>query len=86
MKSVRLNSDLQARLKEAAHMAGVSESEFIRAAITERSEATLADRLEGRLTGLIGSIRSKGGRATKAHQRYRELLKRRLPRTPKSRR
>jgi hypothetical protein len=86
MKSVRLDSDLQARLKMAARKTGVSESEFIRAAIAERSDASLADGLEGRLTGLVGAIRSKGGRATKAHERYRELLKRRSPRTPKSRR
>ena len=85
MKSVRLDADLQARLKEAARTAGVSESEFIRAAIDERSDATLANGLEGRLTGLIGAINSKGGRATKAHQRYRELLKRRSARTSKSR-
>ena len=86
MKSVRLDSDLQARLKEAARTAGASESEFIRAAIAERVEATLADRLEGRLTGLVGAIRSKGGRAVDAHNRYRELLKRRSTRTAKSRR
>ncbi len=85
MKSVRLDADLQARLKEAARTAGVSESEFIRAAIDERSGATLARGLEGRLTGLIGTINSKGGRATKAHERYRELLKRRSARAPKSR-
>ncbi len=70
----------------AARTAGVSESDFIRAAIAERSDATLADGLEGRLTGLVGAIRSRGGRATKAHQRYTELLKRRSARTPKSRR
>jgi predicted transcriptional regulator len=86
MKSVRLDSDLQARLKMAARTAGVSESEFIRAAIAEHSDATLADGLEGRLTGLVGAIRSKGGRAIEAHQRYRELLKRRSARIPKSRR
>jgi Ribbon-helix-helix protein, copG family len=85
VKSVRLDADLQARLKEAARTAGVSESEFIRAAIDERSDATLAHGLEGRLTGLIGTIKSKGGRANKAHLRYRELLKRRSARTPKSR-
>lgn len=86
MKSVRLDPDLQARLKEAARTAGVSESEFIRAAIADRSAATLADRLEGSLTGLVGAIRSKGGRAGKAHERYRELLKQRSARTPRSRR
>lgn len=85
MKSVRLDPNLQARLKAAARTAGVSESEFIRAAIDERSDATLADGLEGRLTGLVGTINSKGGRARGAHQRYRELLKRRSARTSKPR-
>lgn len=65
-------------------MAGVTESEFIRAAIDERSEATLAAGLESELTGLVGVVRTKGGRASNAHQRYRELLKRRAAGTPKS--
>jgi hypothetical protein len=67
-------------------MAGVTESEFIRAAIDERSEATLGAGLESRLIGLVGAVRTKGGRAPNAHQRYRELLKRRTARTLKSRR
>lgn len=86
MKSVRLDSHLEARLREAAHLAGVTESEFIRAAIEERSEATLAGVLESQLGGLIGAIRSNGGRAANAHQRYRELLKRDTSGTTKSRR
>jgi hypothetical protein len=85
VKSVRLDADLQARLKAAARTAGVSESEFIRAAIDERSDATLAHGLEGRLTGLLGTIKSKGGRGNNAHLRYRELLNRRSARAPKSR-
>jgi hypothetical protein len=67
-------------------MAGVTESEFIRAAIEERSEATLGTRLESRLIGLVGAVRTKGGRATNAHERYRDLLKRRTARASKSRR
>lgn len=86
MKSVRLGPDLEAKLSEAARVAGVSESELIRGAIDERSGAILADRLDSRLTGLIGAVRSKGGRATKAHERYRELLKQRTTRKPKSQR
>jgi predicted transcriptional regulator len=85
MKSVRLDSDLHTRLTEAARMAGVTESEFIRAAIDERSSATLAAGLESRLTGLVGAVRTKGGRATTAHQRYRDLLKRRTARSQTSR-
>jgi hypothetical protein len=85
MKSVRLDPALQARLKQAAQLARVSESEFIRAAIAERSNATLADSLEARLAGLVGAVRSKGGRANQSHQRYRELLKRGAARTRKPR-
>jgi hypothetical protein len=86
VKSVRLDKDLEARLSESARMAGVSESEFIRAAIDERSRATLGEGLESRLSGLIGAVQTKGGRATNAHERFRELLKRRKARTTKSRR
>jgi Ribbon-helix-helix protein, copG family len=86
VKSVRLDKDLEARLRESARMAGVSESEFIRAAIDERSRNTLAAGLESRLTGLVGAVRTRGGRATNAHQRFRDLLKRRKTRTTKSRR
>ncbi len=77
MKSVRLDPSLQARLKQAAQLAGISESDFIRAAIAERSEAILADNLDVRLAGLVGTVRSKGGRARQAHERYRQLLTRR---------
>lgn len=86
MKSVRLDKDLEARLSESARIAGVSESEFIRAAIDERSRAILAAGLESRLTGLVGAVRTRGGRATNAHQRFRELLKRSKTRTTKSQR
>jgi hypothetical protein len=81
-----LDSDLQVRLEEAARLAGVSQSEFIRAAIDERTTATLAEHLESRLAGILGAVHTKGGRAANAHQRYRELLKRRTQRTLKSRR
>ncbi len=75
MKSVRLDPKLQARLKQAARLSGVTESDFIRAAITERSDATLTDSLESRLVGIVGAVHSKGGRARQAHERYGEILK-----------
>jgi hypothetical protein len=46
----------------------------------------LAEHLESRLAGILGAVHTKGGRAANAHQRYRELLKRRTQRTLKSRR
>jgi predicted transcriptional regulator len=86
VKSVRLDADLQIRLEEAARLTGVSQSEFIRAAIDERTAATLAGSLESRLKGIVGAVHTKGGRAANAHERYRELLKRRTRKAMKSRR
>jgi hypothetical protein len=75
MKSVRLGPKLQARLKQAARLSGATESEFIRAAITESCDATLTDNVESRLVGMVGVVHSKGGRARQAHERYGEILK-----------
>ena len=85
MKSVRLDPALQARLRLAAEASGVSESEFIRQAVDERAAATLAGNLEATLAGSIGAVRSQGGRAAAAHDRYGELLRGRS-RKPASRR
>jgi hypothetical protein len=85
VKSVRLDPRLQARLKQAAQMSGVRESDFIRAAIAERSDAALTNDLEGRLAGLVGVVHSKGGRARQAHERYGAIVKARSARTQKSR-
>lgn len=85
MKSVRLDPELQSRLKQAARLAGVSESDFIRAAIAEQSDATLTNTLEGRLAGLVGAVHSKGGRAREAHKKFGELIKRRFARQQRSR-
>ena len=84
MKSVRLDPKLEARLKQAARLSGVTESDFIRAAIIERSDATLTDNLESRLVGIVGAVHSKGGRARQAHERYGEILKADKARTRKS--
>ncbi len=86
MKSVRLDRDLEAQLKRAARMEGVSESNFIRAAIAHRAESTLRNDLEARLSGIIGSVHAGGGQAARAHDRYRELLTERHRTAKKSRR
>lgn len=86
MKSVRLDAELEIQLRRAAELAGISESEFIRKAIAERAAATLGGRLEDELVGLVGAIRSDGGRAAAAHDSFRELLRDRTARKPTSRR
>ena len=75
MKSVRFDDRLQARLSAAARAAGVTESEFIRQAVAERSEQLLGDSIEHRLSGVLGAISSRGGRARKASSHYLDLLR-----------
>ena len=82
---MRLDGDLETRLRRAAELTGVSESEFIRQAIDERATATLVGSLEDQLAGLVGAISSKGGRAAAAHQRFGELLRKRTRRKSASR-
>jgi hypothetical protein len=75
MKSVRLDARTEARLREAARLARVPESRIIREAIAKRTDAILSSRLDVQLADLIGVVRSKGGRARRAHEAYTELLK-----------
>jgi Ribbon-helix-helix protein, copG family len=77
VKSVRLDTDLAARLRKAAQVAGVSESEFIRCAIIERSDSILGQRPDLRLADVLGSVSGGGGRARQSGKRFTEVLKRR---------
>ena len=75
MKSVRLDSEVEKRLERAAEIAGVSESEFIREAIRRQADRVLGGSLETRLADVVGTVRSEGGRARRAHDQFRDLLK-----------
>lgn len=75
MKSVRLDSEVEKQLERAAEISGVSESEFIREAIRHQADQILGESLEARLADVVGSVRSKGGRAGRAHDQFGELLK-----------
>ena len=77
MKSVRLDETLEARLTEAARLAGVSPSTFIRQAIEERCGRVLADRLDLRLSDVIGTVHSQGGRARQSGKAFLETLQQR---------
>jgi Ribbon-helix-helix protein, copG family len=63
MKSVRLNKDLEARLERAARASAVSQSEFLRDALARRCDEVLGSSLQERLAGVIGTVKSSGGRA-----------------------
>jgi Arc/MetJ-type ribon-helix-helix transcriptional regulator len=62
MRSVRLDPELEARLERAASLLGESRSDFIRHAVTERIEATLAASPAQRVAHLLGAV-DLGGQA-----------------------
>ncbi len=77
MKSVRLDTELEARLEKAAQTAGVSESALIRSAIAERCDAILNEQPDLRLAYALGSVSGGGGRARRSGTRFVDVLKRR---------
>ncbi len=81
MKSVRLDRQTEARLREAARLARVPESRIIRDAIAARTDALLGNRLDHKLADLIGIVNSEGGRAARAHEAFTRLLKKSGKRT-----
>jgi hypothetical protein len=78
MKSVRLDARTEARLREAARLARVSESRIIREAVAEHTDAILANRLDYQMADLIGSVAGDQPTADRAHEAYGELLQKEL--------
>ena len=74
MKSVRLGSDLEAKLAVAARAVSMSQSEFIRDALTRRCKEVLANSLAERLAPVIGIIHSSGGRAVGTGRAFSKAL------------
>lgn len=77
MRSVRLDEKLETRLREAARLAGVPASTFIRRAIEDRCDRVLAERLDLRLADVIGTVHSRGGRARRTGKAFLETLQER---------
>lgn len=76
MKSVRLSSGLQQRLRDAAARRGVSESALIRDAV-DRACADVLDqptRLIDLVGDLVGVGRGGGGQAERSGDAFAELL------------
>ena len=76
MKSVRLDDDLEAKLRRAARALGTSQSEFIREALARRCEEVLGGSLAERLISVIGIVKSRGGRAARSGDAFREAVAR----------
>lgn len=73
--SVRLDPDLEARLRAIAAAEGVPLSEVVRRAAAQYVGKTGSLRL--RLADAIGAVRSGGGRARRTGESFKRLVRRR---------
>jgi len=74
MRSLRLSSDLDDRVRRAARLEGSSVSEFLRVAAAERAERTLARRGSERLADVVGVVHGGGGQARDTGTAFSDLL------------
>jgi Protein of unknown function (DUF1778) len=74
MRSLRLEPELDERVRRAAAVEGSSVSEFLRLAADERAQRTLSLRTSDRLADVVGSIKSDGGRARDSGGAFADLL------------
>jgi Ribbon-helix-helix protein, copG family len=81
MRSVRLDHDMDLRVRRAAELEGVSVSEFLRRAAADRSERTLSASAEDRLADVLGTVHGKRKQARKSGSAFTDaLVERRRPR------
>jgi len=73
MRSLRLDDDLEERLRRAATLRGESLSEFIRRAIEDRAKGTLGETSAG-FDDILGVVHGGGGRARRTGEAFREIL------------
>jgi hypothetical protein len=75
MRSLRLEPQLDERVRRAAAAEGSSVSEFLRNAAAERADRALAHRNSDRLADVIGAVNGGGaGRARESGAAFGELL------------
>ncbi|HEV3310780.1 MAG TPA: DUF1778 domain-containing protein [Chloroflexota bacterium] len=76
MRSIRIDPDVDERIRRAAAAEDASVSEFTRRALDERAERTLRDRpsTRERLADVIGIVHGGGGRADETGKAFKELL------------
>ena len=75
--SVRLDRELEARLRAVAEAEGVPLSEVLRRAAQHYLNET-GGSLRVRLADAIGTVRSSGGRARRTGESFKRLVRRRL--------
>ncbi len=74
MKSVRLGNELEARLREAARLAGQSESQVVREAVAAQCERIFSQRLDACLEPFLGKVSLPGLAGKSADSQFVELL------------
>lgn len=74
MRSIRLDDELDMRVRQAAAAEGASVSEFIRRAASERADHTLATGASERLADVVGAVHGGGGRARDTGTAFVEAL------------
>jgi predicted DNA-binding protein len=74
--SIRLDPELEARLRAIADSEGVALSEVLRRA-AHRYLNEMGGSLRVRLADAIGTVRSRGGRARRTGESFKRLVRRR---------
>jgi hypothetical protein len=75
MLTVRLDDRLDSLTRKAAALEGATVSEFMRRAIAERAQQTLAGDARERLADVIGAVHGAGaGRARESGKAFGDLL------------
>lgn len=74
VRSLRLDPDLDEKIRRAAMARGESVSEFLRRAAADRAEETLADRPSERFADVAGVVHGGGGRARRTGDAFAETL------------
>jgi Ribbon-helix-helix protein, copG family len=74
MRSVRLDDQMENRVRRAAAAEGVSVSEFIRRAADQRAQQTLSSGGDERLADVVGVIRSGRRQARRSGKVFADLV------------
>jgi predicted transcriptional regulator len=74
VRSVRLDPELDEKISRAAEAEGESVSEFIRRAVADRAEETLAAHPRERFADVAGVIHGGGGRARRTGEAFAEAI------------
>ncbi len=74
MRSLRLEPELDEKVRRAAAQRGETVSEFIRNAAEARADETLGDSPRDRLADVIGTVHGGGGRARRTGDAFRQAI------------